>query len=458
MNLNAEELQKLTKDELISLILQLASRLEKVEHKVAGLRKDSHNSSKPPSSDMGKPPQRNQSLRQKSGRKPGGQKGHTGHSQSLAENPDVVVRHEPVCCEQCGRALSDQTGVLKERRQVRDIPPIAIIVTEHQRIEKTCACGCRNSGVFPTHVSAPIQIGQRARSFLTYLSMAHHVPFARLQQVAGDVFGFPVSEGSIDNILSDAATKATPLMPQILQLVKSGSWVGSDETGQRVASGDKRWWLWVWQHPRAAYYAMTNSRSHGVVKEHFGEDYQGSLVHDCYSAQNNTFAKTGHQQCHAHLLRELTFVMESENSRWAYEMADFLRASERAREVIWKDGFDQSLREQIIAEYECRLGHLLKQPAQKKEEKRLLRRFRKHQTAILFFMGDPNMPFHNNDSEKAIRNGKVKQKISGCFRSVAGATRYATLLSVIETCRKQGRNILQAIEQIFNQTLAFNST
>lgn len=456
MKLTTELLQELTKDELISLVLQLTSRLETLEQRVAAPAKDSHNSSKPPSSDMAPPPKRNQSLRQKSGRKPGGQKGHTGHTRSLVENPDAVERYEPLLCRQCGRSLSDHPGEVTERRQEREIPPIQVHVTEHQRIGKVCACGCHNAGIFPTHITAPVQIGQHARSFLTYLSAVHHLPYARLQQVAADLFGFDVSEGSIDNILTEAADKAKPFLPLILQTVKSGKWAGGDETGMRV--GGKRWWMWVWQHARAAYYVIVDSRGYDVVKEHFGEDFQGSFVHDCYSAQNNTSAKGGHQQCHPHLLRELKFVIESENSRWAYQMVELLCASERARSIIWEKGFDPSRRKQILADYDRRLSHLLTLPVQKKGEKRMRCRFRKHQTAILFFMRDPDIPFHNNDSEKAIRNGKVKQKISGCFRSAAGANRYATLLSVIETCRRQKRNILQAIEQIFSQTLSLNST
>jgi hypothetical protein len=162
MKLTTEALQKLTKDELISLVLQLASRLEALEQKMAALAKDSHNSSKPPSSDMTPPPKRNQSLREKSGRKPGGQKGHVGHTRPLVENPDAVERYEPAHCCQCGRSLADRPGEVTERRQVRDIPPIQVLVTEHQQIGKVCSCGCRNEGVFPTHITAPVQIGQRA--------------------------------------------------------------------------------------------------------------------------------------------------------------------------------------------------------------------------------------------------------------------------------------------------------
>lgn len=213
-------------------------------------------------------------------------------------------------------------GEVTARRQVREIPPIQVTVIEHQTVANVCSCGCRNEGHFPDAVAAPIQIGPRARGFLIYLNMAHLMPYQRLTQVCQDLVGLSLSEGSLDNILAEADRQAQPLMPPILAQVHHGQWVGSDETGLRVTA--QRWWLWVWQHTRAVYYAIHPHRGDEVVKEHFGEAYQGYFVHDCWPAQNNTMAHAGHQQCHAHLLRDLNFVIEVERSRWAYEMKQVL--------------------------------------------------------------------------------------------------------------------------------------
>jgi transposase len=156
---------------------------------------------------------------------------------------------------------------------VREIPPIHVTVIEHQTLAKVCACGCRNEGSFPDDVAAPIQIGPRARGFLIDLNMVHLLPYHRLTQVCHDLFGFPVSEGSLENILAEADRQAHPLMPGLRDQIRQDKWVGSDETGLRVTA--QRWWLWVWQHTQAVSYAIPPHRGDEVVKAHFGEDDQG---------------------------------------------------------------------------------------------------------------------------------------------------------------------------------------
>ena len=456
MKLNIADLENLSKSELILLLVQFAERVTELEAKLAALQKDSRTSSKPPSSDGAKRPKRNQSLRKKTGRKPGGQKGHKGHDQKLEPNPDETKEHAPDRCQACDRSLVDVTGQVIARRQERDIPPIQVFVTEHQKIGKQCPCGCWNEGQFPDPIKAPIQIGPNARSFLVYLNIAHLIPYRRLTQISQDLFQCPISEGSIDNALEEADRNAKPLQSDILDRVKQGAWVGSDESGLRVMA--KRWWIWVWQNASASFYTIVPRRAYQVVKDHFGEDYKGCLVHDCYSAQNNTVAQAGHQQCHPHLIRELNFIIETEHSQWAWRMKQLLLASEKARTHIWAEGFDPRRRQHIIAQFEQELRTLTQINLTQTEEKRVQKRFKKHEKEILFFMSDPHIPFHNNDSEKAIRQAKVKQKVSGSFRSQHGAERYARLLSIIETVKKQNLNILQSIQKLFDQNLILKPT
>jgi transposase len=337
------------------------------------------------------------------------------------------------------------TDTVIARSQAVDIPRIMPTVTEYQAIARTCACGHVTNGRLPqaAPASGTVHIGHNASSLLVYLSSAHHLPYQRLQQLAADLFKLPLSQGTIANKLEVAGCAAAPLTQTILGHLQASPCIGSDETGVRVAG--KRIWRWVWQNAQASYYAISEHRDYQTVKDSFGEIFQGTLIHDCYSAQNNTLAGW-HQLCHAHLLRDLQFVVDTEHSIWAHQLQAFLIRSQRARDHIWSDDFDPALRERVIDGYYRRLEQFARQSMAGKEAVRLQKRFRKHEDKILYFMTTPDIPPDNNGSERAIRNAKVKQKVSGGYRSHRGAERQAALLSVIETAKKQGLNVLETIQ------------
>lgn len=450
-----QELLKLPKGQLVDLILIMREQLAALQARVAALEKNSTNSSKPPSSDLpgngsGKAvPNHHRNSRQSSGRKPGGQPGHVGSTRELVSNPDTVIVCAPETCEGCGFRLPGDvtTDTVIARSQIVDIPPIVPVVTEYQAIARMCSCGHVTNGNLPLEAAASgtATIGTNASSLLVYLNSAHHLPYQRLQQVAADLFSLPLSQGTIANKLEVAGCAATPIAQTILEYLQASSLVGSDETGVRVAG--KRIWQWVWQNAQASYYVISKHRDYQTAADNFGELYQGCLIHDCYSAQNNTPAGW-HQLCHAHLLRDLQFVVEAEHSSWAYHVQDFLIRSQRARDHIWAAGFDPARREQGIDDYYRQLEQFVSQPLTGKEAIRLQKRLRKHEEKILYFMTTPDIPPDNNGSERAIRNAKVKQKVSGGYRSERGAERQAVLLSVIETAKKQGLNVLDTIQRL----------
>lgn len=447
-------------DRQTAQIDELRTLITAQQAQIAALQKNSTNSSKPPSSDLpgsgstSSPSNHSRNSRQSSSRKSGGQPGHKGSTRQLVDNPDSVIVSAPTTCSSCGKdfpvtgngaiSASDE---ITTRSQVIDIPPIAPSVTEYQVMARTCTCGYTTKGHLPTEVeqNGTIQIGSNASSLLVYLNSAHHLPYQRLQQVARDLFNLPLSQGSIANKLEQVAIAATPLQQVILDSLHRSSIVGSDETGVKVAGA--RIWQWVWQNTQASYYVISKHRDYQTAKDSFGEDYMGCLIHDCYSAQNNT--KAGwHQLCHAHLLRDLQFVLETEHSSWAYQLQTFLIRSQRARDHIWKADFDKNRREQIIDYYYQQLEQFTNQKVIGKEAIRLQKRFKRHQEKILYFMTTADIPPDNNGSERAIRNAKVKQKVSGGYRSHRGAERQALLLSVIETAKKQGLNVLEIIQQL----------
>jgi transposase len=448
-----QELLALPKGQLVDLVLILREQLALLQARVAALEKNSTNSSKPPSSDLpgtggGKTTPHQRNSRQPSGRKSGGQLGHRGSTRQLVDNPNTVIVVAPEACGGCGKGFTYITPEeVIARSQAVDIPPIIPMVTEYQALARTCSCGHTTKASLPAEAgcTGTVQIGTNASSLLVYLNSAHHLPYRRLQQVATDLFNLPLSQGSIDNKLEVAAVAAASCKDDILNFLRSSPFVGSDETGVRVAG--QRIWQWVWQNAKASYYAISGHRGHQTVKDTFGEQYTGCLIHDCYSAQNNTIAGW-HQLCHAHLLRDLQFVVGTERSTWAYQLQRFLIRSQRARGHIWADGFGEDRRERVIDGYYQRLEQLVCQPAAGKGARRMQKRFRKHEDKILHFLTTPDVPPDNNGSERAIRNAKVKQKVSGGYRSYRGAERQAALLSVIETTKKQGLNVLEVIQQL----------
>ena len=458
-NTETNNLIKFPKRKLIEIILsqigiikELQTQVGALQTEVGILKKDSSNSSKPPSSDMNNVPKRNQSLRQKSDKKSGGQNGHKGITRGQSDHPDKIISCRPFKCAHCGKDLSDQEGKVIARKQEIDVPPIKPEITEYQQEEIKCICGHCNKGEFPEHIKSPMQIGQNLKSFIVYLNASHYLPYKRLTQLVKDLLNFPLSEGTIENALNHFEKKANPFYSQILEDIKKGSWTGGDETGSKVDK--KKWWQWVWQNTTGSFYVIENSRGYKVVEKYFGTDYAGTLIHDCWSAQNNTIAGA-HQLCHPHLLRDLIFCMEIEKSGWAHKAKQFLLKSEKARDTIWKEDFSLELREKIIQDYQDKLDGLIKESVIGAESKRLQKRFRNHREKILCFMNGPDIPWHNNSSERAIRNSKLHQKISGCFRSVKGAKRRSVTLSIIETCKKRNLNILNSLQQIFQGSFSW---
>jgi len=452
MEFTKPALKGLSKNKLIEIVLQQQSQFKKLEERLARLERNSETSSKPASTDPPKS-KRPQSLRKKSGKRPGGQAGHPGKTRQQ-EPPDEVVKCQPADqCSECGACLDIAKSSCLEVRQEVEIPPIKAHITEYQKMAITCHCGQHHVGQFPGHVTAYVQLGKQLKSFLIYLNVAHVLPYDRLTQVMTDLFGIRICKRSIENSLEEAATKAKPVYHQIMHIIKKGVWVGSDETGSRVEG--RRWWQWTWQNELGSYYAIDTSRGYSVVKTHFGEDYTGTLCHDCWSAQNNTTAESGHQQCHPHIQRELMFLIKIHKCKWAYNLNAFFAASQKARDHIFSEGFSPEIRTSVIQEYHQKLKLFLVKNGTNNDTLRLQKRLIKHQHSILLFMSDATIPFHNNSSERAIRMAKVKQKISGGFRSRRGAERHAILLSIIETAKKQGLNILTTIQAALSQSLVF---
>jgi transposase len=441
----AAEYNQSTKEELIQIIVDLKQTIGDLKKEIEALKhpvpKDSTNSSIPASKDL---IARTRSQREKSGKESGGQQGHVGHHRERHPHPDAIVMVQASHCTSCGASLEEREGTIGLIAQEVDIPPITPLTTEYQQVIKVCACGHSNGLALP--IEGYATIGPRMGALITYLNVEHALPYERLSQITHDLLGFAISEGTIANKLAQMQRQAKEMIQTIKHHVMHAAWIGSDETGTRVAG--KTYWEWVWQSPFASYFVIDHRRGYAVVKEHFTESYHGVICHDGWSAQNNTPAGA-HQLCHAHLLRNLQYAVDAERSAWAYQVQRLLRKSQRARETIWQQEVSPQRREAVIRYYQEALHALNSLPLTRPEERRLQRRLIKHQNWIFTFMAYPDVPPDNNSSERAIKAAKIKDKVSGGFRSVQGASRFAQLLSLTQTLRKQHLPILATLTAIF---------
>ncbi len=422
---------------------ELKNPLSKYETK-----KNSNNSSIPPSKVENRP--KRKSLREKNGRKVGGQKGPKGNTLKMVEEPDFTEKHQPDYCKCCGKDLSDISSNFVDKRQVFDIPKIEIKVTEHQIYKKLCACGHITQSGYPTEANAPASYGNNIESLIGYFHARQYIPFKRMQEIFKDIFSMPISEGGIHYLLDKLVTKAQP----VYNLIKSRLGhntkyaIGSDETGVKV-NGEKHW-AWTWQNQEATFITITDNRGQKSMTETFKEGFQKSvLVHDCWSSHFNTPALS-HQVCVAYLLRDMNYLSELHNHKWGKGCKSVFRSALNLGKRIKKS--DYYIHNPKRLDIEKRLDRLLNYelPTKKKELVTFQKRLKKYRDYLFAFLYRPEVPPDNNASERAIRNVKIKQKVSGQFRSTDGAFRFAVLRSVTDTVLKNNQGVLNSLGIIAN--------
>jgi transposase len=453
---------------------QLASHIQELHEVIQQLQdqvqKNSRNSGKPPSSDGLKKP-RTRSLRRPGQRPTGGQPGHPGQTLRQVEVPDRVTVHEVHVCQGCHSSLHDVEDERRERRQVFDIPALHIEVTEHQSVVKVCPqCGTVNRGEFPADVSQPTQYGTNVKAHATYLTNYHHLPVERTAQLFEDVFGQRVSEGVILGANVEGAEQVAPSNDVVKQHLIEAEVAHFDESGLRVEG--KGQWLHVTSTPELTYYAVHPKRGReamdviGILPE-----FSGTAVHDHWKSYF-TYTQCHHGLCNAHHLRELEFVTEQYQQGWAKEMGDVLREINRTVKQIRLSS--DHVEAQQLTEFESRYDEILEvgfranppppeddsQPKKRGKRKQsppknLLDRLQEKKTEVLRFMYDFQVPFDNNQGERDIRMMKVKQKVSGTFRTTAGAEQFCQIRGYLSTVRKHGVNVLEALKGAFQGTPFF---
>jgi transposase len=416
---------KAENSELKAKYLDMESKYSVIEvqlHKL-GIKKTSENSSIPPSKDFTR---KNISLRKKSDKTSGGQKGHKGTTLMFNGTPDVVEDVKPGACPNCGGDWTNIESTIKQSTYEIGVV-MSRKVTQKNHHQVTCTCGY-------SHVpkrQPPVKYGPTLSGLATYLNVKHYLSFQRVTQFFAQVFGIPISEGTVANKLIQLGQNSEPHVAQIAKEIEKSPVVGADETNGACQA--KKGWFWCFQTPQATLIKFNTTRKKTVISEIFPNGLPNSIiVTDRYAAYND-FPCKGHQFCLAHLARNAIYLGSLEKTSWATDFLSWCRSC-----------FAPDLVKSEILE---RLDRLLSAElfAKTPQTRTLLSSLQKHRSKLTTFLEYPDVPPDNNASERAIRNIKSKMKIATQFRTTAGAICYANLQSLTETCAKIGGNVFKDV-------------
>lgn len=383
----------------------------------------------------------------------------------MLEKPDHIVPHPVTECSACSASINRQEPDRIERCQVFDIPEPKLEVTEHQAEVKTCACGHINRAAFPENVNAPVQYGPRIKAVAVYLNTYQLLPYKRTAQALNDLLGASWTDGTVVNTVHAAAEAARDPVEEIRQLLKQEEVANFDESGCRIEA--KLQWLHSASTELLTYYHVHAKRGADAMDEvDILTDFRGRAIHDFWSSYFNY--DCDHGMCNAHILRELVFIYEQLEKRWAKDMIECLLDAKTLVDQAKSNDQDSLNYEQLNTinnRYETIIGQAEEQeplpepPTEKKrgrqaksKSRNLLECLRDYQREILAFTTDFRVPFDNNLAERDIRMIKVKLKISGMFRTMAGAGSFCRLRSYISTAMKNQMPIIQALSDLLRGT------
>jgi len=446
--------------------LLLEERVKAFEEKA---KKNSRNSNLPPSSDGFK--RKTRTRRKKSGRSPGGQKGHPGKTLLMVENPDKVVVHPVAECDACGKSLLKVEPAGCESRQVFDLPPVRLLVTEYRSQVKCCpSCGHETKASFPPGVKKPVCYGPDVKALATYLVYYQHLPYKRASDLLSDILGHRVSEGTLVNMCAELFSSLEPVEDAIKDGLLASPAINVDETGTRIDAAG--FWLHVASTDALTSYFVHPKRGRKATDE-MGilPTYEGTAIHDCWKPYFGY--ECHHALCCAHLLRELTGLLECDPSQqWASGMIELLLDVKAEKDKRMANGYSH-LTKRFATQSSKRYDDIVDKglsanpivanvPGKRGRKKKtiarnLLERFREHKEWVLAFARDFSVNFDNNLAERDLRMAKLQQKISGCFRSFEGAQAFCRARGYISTMRKNSFPTIEALRLAFEGTPVFPS-
>lgn len=428
------------------------------------INKNSNNSSKPPSADGFK--KKTKSLRTKSGKKPGGQEGHEGHTLFLSENPDEIIVLQVPECNNCGEKFSSNTQSKNYiRRQVIDIPNIKAKTTEFRAEVVICPkCKTKNVASFPSDVMSTVQYGNKLKAAAVYLTQYQLIPYKRSAELIADLFNIKLSQGSIVTFNEKCHERLEPVENNIKDCIANSiKAVHFDETG--VYIDKKLKWLHVASNEEYTYYKAHEKRGK-IATDAIGilPRFHGTAVHDCFKTYHQ-YTDCDHALCNAHILRELNGITELYKQDWAKLMKELLIEIKKEVDLHYNTAnalpldkieafektYDEILKSALDEDYSKNIEVYSQPKVKKSVSLNLINRLAGYNEQILAFMHDFDIPFDNNLAERDIRMTKVKQKISGGFRSTEGADGFTRIRGYISTVRKNCLNALECIESVFSE-------
>lgn len=443
----------------VAQLAALTTRVQELETRLGGHSQNSH---RPPSSDgAGAPPRR---QRTRSGKAPGGQRGHPGQTLAMVAVPDAVVRHHPDQCAHCGVALAACPVVAVVRRQVVDLPPLRLSVTEHQAARVCCPhCQQVTTAPFPAAVTQPVQYGPRLLGLGVYLRQYQLLPYLRISALLTDLFGAGPAVGTLHRASLVCAEALGAVTTALKTALGAAAVAHADETSVTIA-GQRRW-VHVVSTTSLTHDAWHAKRGHAAT-DAIGilPAFSGRLIHDAWAPYWHYPCQ--HGLCNAHHLRELAAVAEQPGQAWAARLRTLLVAMKRAVDARHSAGGGRCPPEDVasfVARYRALLaeGNAANPPPTRASDspqrgrlkqskaRNLLDRLSAREREVLAFLHDATVPFDNNQAERDLRMIKVQQKISGTFRDATGADAFCRIRSYISTLRKQARHVLTALEQTF---------
>ena len=443
-------------DALYVLFAHLTARVQALEARLGGHSQNSH---RPPSTDGPRQPPRSQ--RTPSGKRPGGQPGHPGQTLEVSATPDAVVVHVPARCAHCGATLAERPVTALVRRQVVDLPPLRLDVTEYQAATVECPC-CRQAttAAFPPQVRQPVQYGPRVLGLGVYLRHYQLLPYQRSAELLADLFGHGPSAGTLHAASLRCAAALGPVEAAIATALRAAASAHADETSGVVAG--RRQWVHVLSTRRLTHYGRHAKRGHAAT-DAIGilPAFRGRLIHDAWAPYRHYGCR--HGLCNAHHLRELSAVAEQPGQDWATQLHAVLGEMKRHVDqgrAAGQTASPPAARAAFVARYRDVLatGSAANPPPQRSADgpqrgrlkqskaRNLLDRLTGHEAEVLAFLHDWTVPFDNNQAERDLRMVKVQQKISGTFRDERGADAFCRIRGYIGTLRKQARQVLPALE------------
>jgi transposase len=456
--LMVEELKRVIKDQE-NIIKQQANKIKELEERI---NKNSKNSHKPPSTDN-KLKVEKKSKKEKSDRKRGGQKGRVGKSLKQVNNPDKIVELKPTTCCNCGCSLESNKAKLNAKRQVFDIPPINIEVTEYQQYEIKCPhCKEKNRTPFPDKVKTNVQYGDRLSSLVVYLNTYHMLPYERISELINDIAKHKLSVGTIYNMLNSNYKSLKEFEESLIKKLTKQEYLHSDETGINVNAN--LYWIHTVTNNSMTLYHIDKTRGAKAIKNcGILTNYKGILTSDFWNPYLNLEDVTN-SFCNAHIIRDLQAEIDKNNYKWAKDMQKLLKETNNEVKNSKNNILSVQRQKEIEKEYDKIINEAkeyYKPPPDKKTKgrpkqekgKNLLDRLEKYKDGILLFMKNEKVAFTNNQAERDLRMIKVKQKISGTFMSETGGKIFCRIKSYIETLKKNSKDVLEYLTKSLNQTV-----